>query len=276
MIILSATTDSISVTTSGGAAYDVDVVCTYADRVTSTGVVGAANRQLTNFASATTLDVVDSPASDTTRNVKNMNFRNAHATSAVDVLVQLDANGTLYELHKVTLVAGESLCYIEEVGFFVLKNATRFERTFYVVTDVLNNAAGPTFADVTGLTCPMLSGVIYSFLAHLYHISAAAATGFQSAVNIGAAPTALSVSTIDTVTASVTASAHSAGTATARDTAITAQTTGSAAITLGIISGYIIPSADGTFAIRFRPEITALLVTVKAGSWLRVWRPSNA
>lgn len=275
MIILSATTDSISITTSSGSAYDTDAVCTYIDRITANGVVGAADRQLTNFATASTADVVNPPASGFTRNVKTMNFRNAHATSAVDILVMLDANGTLYELHKATLLAGESLSYIENIGFFKLSDTARAERILVMDADSVH-ATAATFANITGLTVPLKAGVLYGIFCCLHHINNASTTGAQFGYNIGAAPTDARLSTIDTVTASVTASVHSAGSITARDTAITAQTTGSAVITLAIIAGFIIPSAGGTFAMRATSEVTvAAGLTVKAGSFLRVFRPTG-
>lgn len=42
------------------------------------------------------------------------------------------------------------------------------------------------------------------------------------------------------------------------------------------LSGYIQPSANGTFAIRCKSEIAvAAGLTVKAGSWLRIWETDN-
>ncbi len=283
MIVLSTSTDSLSCVTSAGTGgvYDVDTVCSYIDRVTSTGVVGAADRKLTNKASAATTDIVlETGDADKQRNVKSVNIRNAHATAATDILVQIDANGTMYEIHKATLLAGESLCYIENVGWFKLADTTRLERSFILENDS-THATAATFADIGGagadaLLCPMKSGVVYGVLACLHHINNATTTGSQFGYNIGAAPTVARFSTIDTVTASATASTHSAGSITARDTAITAQTTGSVAITMAIIAGFIQPSADGTFAMRATSENTvASGLIVKAGSWLRVFRQTG-
>src|SRR5688572_27323674 len=175
MLMLTATTDSIAVTTSGGAAYDVDVVSSFIDRVTSTGAIGAAQRELENITSATTVDIVEEPASDTTRKVKYINIRNAHATSAVDVLVQLDASGTFYELHKATLLAGESLCYLEKKGFFKVCDTARLERILIMAADSVH-ATAATFANITGLTCPMKAGVLYGVFACLQHLSNAGTT----------------------------------------------------------------------------------------------------
>jgi hypothetical protein len=122
----------------------------------------------------------------------------------------------------------------------------------------------------------MKSGVMYGVLAFLHHNSTATTNGARFAYNIGAVPTAARFSTIDTVTGSVTASVHSAGGTGTRDTAFTAQTTGATAVVPCIIAGYIIPSADGTFALRVNEEEnTASGLVVAIGSWLRVFRPTG-
>jgi len=273
MLILSLTTDKVSVISSTTAT--LDVVATYVDRVTSTGVVGAANRQLTAISTATTTDIVAVPGADTTRNVQSITIRNKSAASDNDVTVQINANGTLYELHKVTLLAGETLVYLDNFGFNKVQDSSRNERVKVMTADSVH-ATTATFADITGLTVPLKAGVLYAVFACLHHINDATTTGSQFGYNIGAAPTDARFSTIDTVTGSTTASVHSAGSIIARDTAITAQTTGSVAVTLAIIAGFIIPSADGTFALRATSEVTvAAGLTVKAGSFLRVFRPTG-
>lgn len=275
MLMLTATTDSIGVTTVNGAAYDVDVVSTFIDRVTSTGAIGAAARELETITGSGDTDIVESPAADTTRKVKYINIRNTHATSAVDIIVYFDANATKYELHKATLFAGESLCYMEKVGFFKLEDTTRAERIFITASNqvLADNAA---FVDVTGLTCPMKSGIMYGVFAFLHHDQTATTNGARFAYNIGAAPTDARFSTIDIVTASLTAAAISAGSITAVDTAITAQTTGNTTVGPCLIGGFIIPSADGTFALRVNEEDnTASGMTVYAGSWMRVFRATG-
>ncbi len=278
MIVLSTSTDSLSCNTSSGTGgvYDVDTVCTYIDRVTSTGVVGAADRKLTNKATAATTDIVlETGDADKQRNVKTVSIRNAHATASCDILVQIDANGTLYEIHKCTLLAGEGLHYIENIGWFKLVDTTRLERSFVMEANSVH-ATAATFADVGTLQCPMKSGIVYGVLACMHHSSNATSTGAQFGYNIGAAPTQSRFSTIDTVTGSATASAHSAGSITARDTAISAQTNGSTAVVLGIIAGFIQPSADGTFSMRATADATvANALTVFAGSWMRVFRQTG-
>lgn len=259
------------------AAVTVDVHASYVDAsnavppVVQGDTMGSLNTAITT---ATTTDIVAAPAANEIRNVKTLHIRNKHATLSVDVTVVLDQNGTDFELHKTTLRAGDMLEYVEGLGFFTVTSTAKLDAKLRVSSDSVH-ATAATFADVTGLTCPVLSGKHYCFECHLFHVNNASTTGSQFGVN-GPTMTALLIATIDTVTTSVTASAHSAGSATALNTAATAQTTGSTTIRLGILSGWINPSADGTFAIRATSEVTvAAGLTVKAGSWLRIWEPDS-
>ena len=145
-----------------------------------------------------------------------------------------------------------------------------------VVSDVVN--ATTSFADVTGLTQALLSGKKYAFEAWLFHQTNATTTGAQFGVNIGATPTVLNLSSISQITASVTAATFgSSAMVTAVDTAAVVETTGPGAVNmLAVLAGFIQPSADGTFAIRCKSEVAvASGLTVKAGSWLRIWEVDN-
>lgn len=266
MIILASTTDKIQLTT--GAAVTCDVHASVVDHTTATDNVVATN-QNTAISTATTTDIVAAPASGNVRNVKTINVRNKHASSSVDVTVIFDANGTDYELYKVTLNSQETLEYVEGVGWFVAPAAAKIDVKLLVASDVIN--ATTSFADVTGLTYPVSSAKNYGFQANLIHTNDASTTGSRFGIN-GPTMTSVIVSTIDTVTTSVTASAHSSGTVTALDTAATAQTTGSTSARLGILTGWFLPSASGTFAIRCASEVAvAAGLTVKAGSFCRLW-----
>lgn len=231
---------------------------------------------LAAITSATTTDILAGATSTRTR-VGVMSFRNADASVTCDCTVQM-VDGTNTEvLIKATLLPGETLhftgtswVHYDSNGGAYGPSNPKLDAKLYVSTDVVN--ATTSFADITGLTVALQSGKRYAFEARLIHVNNASTTGSQFGVNIGAAPTTLVVGTIDTVTPSVTAAAVSAGAATALDTAITAQTTGSTSNRLAVISGFIRPSADGTFAIRCKSEVAvAAGLTVKAGSWLRIW-----
>lgn len=263
------TSDKLEMVTAG-SSISLDVHVSWVDKGASAQTPGRTNSAIS---SATTTTICGSVASGEFRNVKTINARNKHATGSVDVTVQFDIGGTDYELYKVTLAPNDVLQYIEGVGWFVIKplllNAYRA-----CSADVVN--ATTSFADITDLTVPLLANKTYCFEAQLTHVNNASTTGSRFGYNIGAAPTDARISTIDTVTTSVTASAHSAGSVTARDTAITAQTTGSTSDRLANIVGFIIPSADGTFAMRCASEVAvAAGITVRKGSWLHIWEATQ-
>lgn len=273
MLLLVSTTDKIQLTTS--AAATVDVVASIQDKTTSTGNITSAS-QRTAITTATTTDVVAAPASGVERNIVELTVRNKHASTATDVTVILDANATDYEICKFTLNAGDTLEYIEGVGWFLITNTAALDRKLYVNADVTN--ATTSWADVTGLTCPLLSGKHYNFQAFLIHRTNATTTGARFGVNIGAAPTQLAVHGQSQITSSVTAATFGASAmVTALDTAIVVETTGPGATNmLCTMGGWIQPSANGTFAVRCQSEVaTANALIVEAGSWCRIWEATG-
>jgi hypothetical protein len=267
MILLTATTDLISVITD--AAVTCDVHASYMDYTT----VVTPGRQNTAISTATTTTVVSSPASSTQRNVKTLNIRNKAASTSVGVTVQFNQNATLYELHATTLKAGECLEYIEGIGFFLLTATAKLDTVVRVANDIVMSTAA-TLADVTGLTVNLKNAKFYAFESQLFHISAATTTGAQFGVNYSGTATLVIAANISGVTNSVTGGTISLGSATALNTVITAQTTGSSGITQTVLAGFINPSADGTFAIRGTAEVAANM-TIKAGSWLLVRETDN-
>lgn len=141
MIILAATTDKIQLTTS--AAATIDVHASYVDASTADPpVVTDVNRQNTAITTATTTDIVAAPGASTTRNVKALHIRNKHASTACDVTVIFDQNGTDFEIHKASLAAGEALEYVDGVGFFeITAPLTRLASGNANTADVSANAA---------------------------------------------------------------------------------------------------------------------------------------
>lgn len=139
MIILPSTTDKLQVVT--GFAGDIDVIVSYGEVTQATPpVVKPFDRQLTTIATAATTDVLGAPAASTTRTPEEMTIRNTHASVVNTILVQYNANGTIYELHKVTLAPGEMLEYIRGIGWFTVANGSVPLRNQNTV-DVVANAA---------------------------------------------------------------------------------------------------------------------------------------
>jgi hypothetical protein len=111
-MLLLGTTDKLQLVTSAAVAIDVT-----AHFVDSGAPPTPQNPQVTAIATATTTDIVGSPASGQ-RNVQSLLARNKGASSN-DLTVILNRSATGYELFKVTLQAGETLSYLDGVGFQV-------------------------------------------------------------------------------------------------------------------------------------------------------------
>lgn len=110
-------TDKLKVTTSSGADVDVAAHFVDTDSTVTTSSSMVPDRQVTAITTATTTDIVATPASSKTRNVKHISLRNIDASVSQDVTVILDNNGTSYTLLKCTLLAGEELVYNEGIWF---------------------------------------------------------------------------------------------------------------------------------------------------------------
>jgi hypothetical protein len=118
MLLFPSTTDKLQLVT--GAAATVDVHASWVDISGSTVTHGKTN---TAISTATTTDIVAAPAASTTRNIQSLFIRNKDAALSVDVTVVYNQNGTSFELYKTTLAPGNTLEFIEGVGFFVLTAA---------------------------------------------------------------------------------------------------------------------------------------------------------
>lgn len=276
MLILTnpGTADIVQLVSSSTSA--LDVYAAHIDAtVASPPVVDQPARTSTLISTAATTTIVAGPASGRIRNVKTINVRNRGAAANDVTITHVISGGNTTELHKATLQPGDTLEYVEGVGWFTVTSAARLDARLRVTTDVTNSTT--SFADVTGLTCPVASGKHYNFEAHLYHFTAVGTTGANFAVN-GPTVTSMRLQILAPNTGSLTAAAMTSNVSdvTARDTAAAAETTGPATTpVLAILSGWMNPSAAGTFAVRCSSEIAASALTVKAGSWCRIWEADN-
>lgn len=279
MLIGPGTGHKLQLTTS--AAGDIRVsgslyVSSDADPPVFQGSANTGPVLLASISTATTTDVITGVANRHIR-VGEMVIRN-HSATVVNDVTMLRTNGTnTPPSEKVTLLPGETLEYAAD-GVWVHKDANggvygpgaKLDVVLLVASDVTN--ATTSFADITGLTYPLKSAKKYAFEAHLVHQTNATTTGSRFGVNGPASPTLLVMSQISGETPGIAASNIAIGCATAYDTAASASTTGPGTTnTLAIISGFIQPSADGTFALRCASEIAvAGGLVIKAGSWMRL------
>lgn len=135
--------------------------------------------------------------------------------------------------------------------------------TVVITSDVTSTSTSN--ADATGLSFAVTNGQRYMFDFYIYYTTAASTTGIVLSLN---GPT---------VTYSpFLVRAHSGATTavlTARPTFDTnATTTDSTSSTLlAIISGLVLPTADGTLIVRFATEVGGSQVAIKAGSAGRLY-----
>lgn len=278
MLLLRPSTDSLQLISQ--EICDLDVIVDYIDRDTTTFVPEGATPVFTNITTATTTTITAAPGAGKVRNIKSINIRNV-ATTWATVTLLVDVSAVDYELIKAVLMPNDTLEYVDGQGFKPLVLTTPINIYKRLGEDFGIDDTGSISAKTpNGLSCILSKAARYNFLAHIYHTSAAATNGARFAFDVVGTVTAPTlVSTIDTVTASVTASAHSAGTQTAQNTQITAQTAGSLtpAVVLSIISGTVMTTINNSsFAIQGQPEVTAGAgLVVKNGSWFHIWEATT-
>lgn len=269
MIYLFAATDIINTTVSSAATVSVDL--NYIKVAKGTGVLSDMGYAKKLFAGAGNDDTLAGPGGTDCFTLKQGTWWNGDASLAAVVTITKKTTGPVnLLLFSTTLQPGEGIVYIEGAGFYPIRPANGLDKVIIMAADSVH-ATAATFADITGMQVPMLSGKKYIVKATLFHTNDASTTGSRFAYNIGAAPTLALFGNVSAVTNSVTAGVVATGTATARDTAVTAQTTGQTATGMTQLEGMIQPSADGTFSLRAASEISvAAGLTVKAGSFMEV------
>jgi hypothetical protein len=119
---LAAITDKFQIATSAAAATDVHV--SFIEAVIATGAMAGIGKQNTALSSAGTTDILSAPAASNARSVKKMFIRNKDASLSNDITVIFNQSGTSFEIIKQTLQPGETLSFVEGLGFVVNKVAT--------------------------------------------------------------------------------------------------------------------------------------------------------
>lgn len=275
MIVLTETTDNLQVVLSGAITTNqLRCYASYRD-ITTTGYT--PGRNATNTNDTTDVNVVAAPAASTQRVIDTLTIYNQDTANA-EVTVKLDANGTEYNLVKVTLGTAERLEYVDGMGFSVYtsagalknslnqgNNATSSSMSSAVLgSDVVNNnAVANSIADVTGLSFAVTSGNTYYFKFFIMYTSAATATGSRWTVN-GPSNTFLRYKSEYSLT--TTTNTNNQGVSAYDTPAACNASSASTGSNTAFIEGFIQPSADGTVIARFASEVSNSAITAKAGS----------
>jgi hypothetical protein len=278
MILLTSATDVLRIVTTSTAT--VDVYAAYVDLVTATVTPGS---QKTAVSTATTTTVVSAPGSGS-RNIKSLFVRNRHASTSVNVTVEVFNGTTAYQVNFVTLAASEALHYDEDGGGWSVRDTTGRIKSNFAATaaavntlntvvlaaDVINNnAVANTMQDVTALSFAVTAGETYWFKFTIPYTAAATTTGSRWAVSGPASPTLLHY----TSTYTLTATTQTVNYATAYDIPAASNATSLTAGNVARIEGHVRPSAGGTVIARFASEVLSSAITAKAGAllqWMRV------
>lgn len=148
MILLTSTSDAISVVTSSAA--NTDVHASWMDNLS--GVVTPGRTNTASIASATTTTIVPSPAASTQRNVKTVTIRNRHASTSQDVIVKHTDGVNNLEMFKCSLSAGEELIYTDADGW------THFLPGGEEASGFNQNAVAITGGTISGVTEVLAAG----------------------------------------------------------------------------------------------------------------------
>lgn len=282
MLLLAATTDKLQLITSAAATIDVHV--SYVDAVSTTLVPSGGGKQNTAISTAATTDILAAPAASTLRNAKTIQIRNKHASLSCDVTVQFNQNATLFELHKVTLLAGEALEYIEGVGFFTLAAAsTGFG-------DVLMRAID---ADQTGtdvLTAqnwfPTLgavaveAGVVYDMEGYLHWTRAAGAVAHTTGLLFAGTATLTHINwdaIVGSTDALANGNANKTSARVATNTTVKASSTATTESIGLILHGQVKINAAGTFIPQFIfSAAPGGAPTIRIGSYFKLTKRGTA
>lgn len=277
MLLLASTSDKIMVTT--GQAVNVDVHASWVDMNGTTITPGRTN---TPISTATTADVVASPAASTYRTVKVMTVRNRSLTTSVPIVI-IHTDGTnAMELYRAVLAPNEQWVYVEGAIFVSDSNGNQKQVDYTNVgvpvtnsmaTVVLgngvtnNNGTANTIQDVTGLSFPVLANKMYWFEFHIAYTAAATTTGSRWSINGPVSPTYLSYASWYSLTSTTrTENNHLQAYDQPAASNATSATTGN---NYARIEGIIQPSTDGTVIARFASEVLSSAIVAKAGSFAR-------
>jgi hypothetical protein len=176
MLLLTSTSDLLTVVT-GQAVTAIDVHASWVDYAAGTITPGRTNTP--SITTATTTTVVASPASSTQRNIKTLNIRNRDAALPCDVTVKLSDGTNNLELIKITLAAGDTLSYSDELGtFFKVPNPVNMPNPGVAVADQVIGASVTNYLTASDLHVsagrPLKVGTVMRW--HVCVIKSAAAT----------------------------------------------------------------------------------------------------
>lgn len=251
--LLQSIPDKIQLVTESAAAINVTAV--WIDCSTATPpVMGSPGRTLSAIASATTTDIVPTPAAGYIRNVKKIIVANKDASASCMVTLFYNANGTQYRLWKTAIRAGEVLEYVEGVGYRLLTsaNAANYYARFalgdsFVTSSTGTNAWFPTLGAIVlpANTAFKFRGLLNIFNGAVAHTTSVMFGGSATLTDIAYYATGLRTTAANTRIATFTGVNSNVATATVFDVS------GTQPYTQVYVEGILRVNAGGTFIPQF-------------------------
>ena len=123
MIILDATTRSLEIDLNAAVtANQLPFVASYVDINQSTFAMSAMSTNTGASNNTTAVTLVAAPGATTSRQLKYLSVKNSD-TASVLLWIQLNDNTTLREIWKGTLAVGDTLVYVDSLGFNVVDSS---------------------------------------------------------------------------------------------------------------------------------------------------------
>jgi hypothetical protein len=154
MNLLLAGTSALLKLISGSSA-GLDVHVDYVDGATSSGTLSGSynpSTQNTQISSAATTTILSSPASNYVRNTKCITVRNTSASASNTVTIEHTDGTTTVTLFGCTLQPGDTLEFIEGIGFFQISANT--QATHNASTSSQTGFASDTYLTGSAITLP--------------------------------------------------------------------------------------------------------------------------
>lgn len=148
MLLLTSTSDKIQVIT--GSAGDIEVHASWVDLNGTTVTPGRTNTP--SITTATTTDVVASPASSTQKNVKYLSFFNNHATVSNFIVIQHTDGTNVSVLFEVTLAPGES-CSLDSNAAWTYYSALGYPQTGNQIVESNYGISGCVAETINRMIC---------------------------------------------------------------------------------------------------------------------------
>jgi hypothetical protein len=122
-MILELTTDTLELVS--GTAADLDVTACWVDAASGTLAPSGAGMQSTAVTTATTATILAAPASGQRRTLSYLCVRNKDAADTTLVTIQTDRNATNVEQYKISMAPGDTLEFMDGLGWFHLRPSTQ-------------------------------------------------------------------------------------------------------------------------------------------------------